>query len=74
MEESLRRREDGKTLSQLLKTYERLARRQTEKSYISISSTGRLLRTLQLSELYRKYKKDYGLEKIIEGVYTKGIH
>ena len=23
-------------------------------------------------ELYRKYKKDYGLEKIIEGVYTKG--
>ena len=25
----------------------------------------------QLLELYRKYKKDYGLEKIIEGVYTK---
>ena len=59
-------------LSQLIQVYETLGKK-TDRDVV-----GQYLQHPKIAkdfanylELYRKYKKDYGLEKIIEGVYTK---
>ena len=47
-------------------------RKQIERSFISTIQHWKIAKDFaNYLELYRKYKKDYGLEKIIEGVYTK---
>ena len=70
-EESLQRPEDGKT-AQLLKTYEKLGKKADREVVHQYIQHWKIAKDFaNYLELYRKYKKDYGLEKIIEGVYTK---
>lgn len=59
-------------LSRLIQVYEKLGKkvdRDVVGSYIQFPEIAKDF--ANYLELYRKYKKDYGLEKIIEGVYTK---
>ena len=59
-------------LSQLLKTYERLGKKADREVVHQYIQHWKIAKDFaNYLELYRKYKKDYGLEKIIEGVYTK---
>ena len=59
-------------LSQLLKTYEKLGKKADREVVHQYIQHWKIAKDFaNYLELYRKYKKDYGLEKIIEGVYTK---
>ena len=59
-------------LSQLLKTYEKLGKKADREVVHQYIQHWKIVKDFaNYLELYRKYKKDYGLEKIIEGVYTK---
>ena len=59
-------------LSQLLKTYEKLGKKADREVVHQYIQHWKIAKDFaNYLELYRKYKKDYGLEKIIEGAYTK---
>lgn len=59
-------------LSQLLKTYEKLGKKADREVVHQYIQHWKIAKDFaNYLELYRKYKKDYGLEKIIEGVYSK---
>ena len=59
-------------LSQFLKTYEKLGKKADREVVHQYIQHWKIAKDFaNYLELYRKYKKDYGLEKIIEGVYTK---
>lgn len=56
-------------LSQLLKTYEKLGKKADREVVHQYIQHWKIAKDFaNYLELYRKYKKDYGLEKIIEGV------
>ena len=59
-------------LSQLLKTYEKLGKKADREVVHQYIQHWKIAKDFaNYLELYHKYKKDYGLEKIIEGVYTR---
>ena len=59
-------------LSQLLKTYEKLGKKTDREVVHQYIQHWKIAKDFaNYLELYHKYKKDYGLEKIIEGVYTR---
>ena len=59
-------------LSELLKVYEELGKKMDREVVHQYIQHWKIAKDFaNYLELYRKYKKDYGLEKIIEGVYTK---
>ena len=61
-------------LSQLLKTYEKLGKKADREVVHQYIQHWKIAKDFaNYLELYRKYKKDYGLEKIIEGVYTRTL-
>ena len=59
-------------LSRLIQVYERLGKKVDREVVHQYIQHWKIAKDFaNYLELYRKYKKDYGLEKIIEGVYTK---
>lgn len=61
-------------LSQLLKVYERLGKKADREVVHQYLQNWEVAKEFaNYLELYEKYKKDYGLEKIVAGVYSKDV-